>query len=133
MPRRESRIPHRDPDLVAADQVSKVQHLLYRLTGDTNLVHVDEEVAKSRGLDGPFVHDLCAFGFACRLAIGALFPGHPEKLTRMYAAMKTVLYPNTPLELHLWQLSPGRAAFRLINRATGKAVLDRGELDWDEI
>lgn len=133
MPRRESRIPDREPDLVAADQVSKVQHLLYRLTGDTNLVHVDEEVAKSRGLDGPFVHDLCAFGFACRLAIEALFPGHPEKLTRMYAAMKTVLYPDTPLELHLWQLSPGRAAFRLINQTTGKAVLDRGELDWDEI
>lgn len=132
MPRRASLIPEREPDLVCPAVIGKAQNLLYRLTGDTNLVHVDDAVAKSRGLEGPFVHDLCAYGYVCRLAIGALFPGHPEKLTRMYAAMKTVLYPDTPVELHLWKLAPGRAAFRLVNVTTGKAILDKGELDWTE-
>lgn len=132
MPRRASLIPEREPDLVCPAVIGKAQNLLYRLTGDTNLVHVDDAVAKSRGLEGPFVHDLCAYGYVCRLAIGALFPGHPEKLTRMYAAMKTVLYPDTPVELHLWKLAPGRAAFRLVNVTTGKAILDKGELDWAE-
>lgn len=130
MPRRESLIPQREPDFVLADHVGPVQHLLYRLTGDTNLVHVDRDVAVSRGLEGPFVHDLCAFGYACRLAIGQLFPGQPARLTRMYAAMKTVLYPDTPIALHLWNLGQGKAAFRLVNTATGKAILDRGELEW---
>ncbi len=130
MPRRESAIPQREPDVVLNDHVGPVQHLLYRLTGDTNLVHVDRDVAVSRGLDGPFVHDLCAFGYACRLAIGQLFPGQPGRLTRMYAAMKTVLYPDTPIALHLWDLGAGKAAFRLVNTATGKAILDRGELEW---
>lgn len=130
MPRRESLIPQREPDFVLADHVGPVQHLLYRLTGDTNLVHVDRDVAVSRGLEGPFVHDLCAFGYACRLAIGQLFPGQPARLTRMYAAMKTVLYPDTPIALHLWNLGEGKAAFRLVNTATGKAILDRGELEW---
>lgn len=132
MPRRASLIPEREPDLVCPAVIGKAQNLLYRLTGDTNLVHVDDVVARSRGLEGPFVHDLCAYGYVCRLAIGALFPGHPEKLTRMYAAMKTVLYPDTPVELHLWKLAPGRAAFRLVNVTTGKAILDKGELDWAE-
>lgn len=130
MPRRESLIPQREPDFVLADHVGPVQHLLYRLTGDTNLVHVDRDVAVSRGLEGPFVHDLCAFGYACRLAIGQLFPGQPARLTRMYAAMKTVLYPDTPIALHLWNLGEGKAAFRLVNTATGRAILDRGELEW---
>lgn len=130
MPRRESLIPQREPDFVLADHVGPVQHLLYRLTGDTNLVHVDRDVAVSRGLEGPFVHDLCAFGYACRLAIGQLFPDQPARLTRMYAAMKTVLYPDTPIALHLWNLGEGKAAFRLVNTATGKAILDRGELEW---
>lgn len=130
MPRRESLIPQREPDFVLADHVGPVQHLLYRLTGDTNLVHVDRDVAVSRGLEGPFVHDLCAFGYACRLAIGQLFPGQPARLTRMYAAMKTVLYPDTPIALHLWNLGEGKAAFRLVNTATGKAILDRGKLEW---
>lgn len=130
MPRRESLIPQREPDFVLADHVGPVQHLLYRLTGDTNLVHVDRDVAVNRGLEGPFVHDLCAFGYACRLAIGQLFPDQPARLTRMYAAMKTVLYPDTPIALHLWNLGEGKAAFRLVNTATGKAILDRGELEW---
>lgn len=133
MPRKESAIPQRDPDLVAEDHVGPTQHLLYRLTGDTNLVHVDRDVATSRGLEGPFVHDLCAFGYACRLAIGQLFPGQPARLRRMFAAMKTVLYPDTPIALHLWKLDEGRAAFRLVNTATGKAILDRGELDYDPL
>ena len=115
------------------DHIGAAQNLLYRLTGDTNLVHVDRAVAVSRGLDGPFVHDLCAYGYACRLAIAGLFPGQPERLRRMYAAMKTVLYPDTPVELHLWKLAPGRAAFRLCHGTTGKAILDRGELEWDEV
>ena len=132
MARRESRIPDRDPDLICPDYIGKAQNLLYRLTGDTNLVHVDSEVAQSRGLAGPFVHDLCAFGYVCRLATQALFPGQPEKLTRMYAAMKTVLYPDTPVALHLWKLEPGQAAFRLVNQTTGKAILDKGEIDWAE-
>ena len=130
MDRRASRIPDRAPDFVARDHIGAAQHLLYRLTGDTNLVHVDRAVAESRGLQGPFVHDLCAFGYACRLAVGQCFPGQPEKLRRMYGAMKTVLYPDTPVELHLWQTSPGQGAFRLVNAATGQAILDRGELDW---
>ena len=91
---------------------------------------MDREVAVSRGLKGPFVHDLCAFGYVCRLAIGALFPGRPEALTRMYAAMKTVLYPDTPLELELWELEEGKAAFRLLNAADRKVILDRGEIEW---
>ena len=125
-----SPIPDGLPDCTLTDRVGPAQHLLYRLTGDTNLVHVDRAVAQTRGLEGPFVHDLCAFGFVCRLAVKALFPGQPERLRRMYAAMKTVLYPDTPLALELWELEPGKAAFRLRNDATGKTVLDRGEIEW---
>ena len=130
MPRVASPIPERDPDLVIDDHIGAAQNLLYRLTGDTNLVHVDRDVAVSRGLDGPFVHDLCAYGYVCRLATAQLFPGHPEKLTRMFAAMKTVLYPDTPVQLHLWKLEEGKAAFRFVNAQTGKPILDRGELEW---
>lgn len=131
MPRTASLIPERDPDLIWEDHIGAAQNLLYRLTGDTNLVHVDDKVARSRGLNGPFVHDLCAFGYVCRLGIAALFPGQPEKLRRMYAAMKTVLYPDTPVALHLWKLEEGKAAFRLVNQTTGKPILDRGVLEWD--
>lgn len=129
-PRRESRIPDRAPDLTADAHIAANQHLLYRLTGDTNLVHIDRETIRSMGLEGPVVHDLCALGFACRLSIAQLFPKQPERLRRLSAAMKTVLYPDTPIQLQLWTLAPGQAAFRLMNAVTGKPILDRGELEW---
>lgn len=130
-PRRETWVPDRAPDETIDAHVAANQHLLYRLTGDTNLVHIDPETIRSMGLKGPVVHDLCALGFVCRLAVGRLFPQQPERLRRLYAAMKTVLYPDTPIRLQLWTLAPGRAAFRLINADTEAVILDRGELEWE--
>ena len=44
--------------------------------------------------------------------------------------MKTVLYPDPPVQLHVWKLEAGKAAFRFVNAQTGKPILDRGELEW---
>ena len=48
MPRGDSPIPDRPADLVERDHIGAAQNLLYRLTGDTNLVHVDRAVAAAR-------------------------------------------------------------------------------------
>lgn len=124
-------IPERRPDLECDDFVSPVQNLLYRLTGDTNRVHVDPDYAKKMGFDAPFMQGLCSFGFACRMAIGQLIPGEPERMTRMAAQMRSVLYPGTPVRLLLWNMGGGQALFRLMNLTTGKPVLDRGVFEWD--
>ena len=130
MPAWEASIPDRAPDLTAEDDMGPVQHLLYRLTGDTNLVHCDPQVAQSRGLPGPFVHDLCGFGYACRMAIRALIPGQPERVTRIAAQFKRILYPGAALQLQVWKGDAGQAFFRLLDRDTGKPALDKGVFQW---
>ena len=35
------------------------------------------------------------------------------------------------MALHLWEVEPGLAAFRLVNQTTGKPILDKGEIEWD--
>ena len=85
MPKNPIEIPDRAPDYVVDDYISPIQNLLYRLTGDTNLIHVDPDYAKDHKFDQPIIQGLCSFGFACRMAIGALFPGEPERVTRMAA------------------------------------------------
>ena len=130
MPKNPVAIPQRAPDFALDDYISPVQNVLYRLTGDTNLVHVDPEVARERGFDRVFMQGLCSFGFAARLAIEALMPGRPEQLTKISAQMRSILYPGTKIQMRIWTIQDGQAYFRLVNQETGAAVLDRGVLEW---
>ncbi len=130
MPKSDVKIPDREPDAVVEDEISPVQNYLYRLTGDTNLVHCDPDYAKKMGFDRPFMQGLCSFGFSCRMAISCLIPDQPERMTRMAAQMRSVLYPGTLVALHIWKLAEGKAFFRFVDRNTGKPVLDRGVFEW---
>ena len=130
MPKSPVVIPVRNPDYELDDYISPVQNLLYRLTGDTNLVHVDPEYAQKMGFPRSFMQGLCSFGFSCRMAIKALIPGEPERMTRMAAQMTSVLYPDTPVQLQIWKMGVGTAYFRFVNKTNEKAILNRGVFEW---
>ena len=130
MPKSSVEIPERDPDFEIDDYISPIQNLLYRLTGDTNLVHVDPDYAKKMGFETSFMQGLCSFGFSCRMAIETLIPGQPERMTRMAAQMSSVLFPDTPVSLQVWKMDEGIAYFRFMNKTTGKPVLNRGVFEW---
>lgn len=112
------------------DYITPVQNLLYRLTGDTNLVHVDSEYAREMGFPKAFIQGLCSFGFSCRMAIELLCPGEPERMTRMAAQMRNVLFPDTKVQLQIWKMEEGKAYFRFVNLEDGKPILDRGVFEW---
>lgn len=130
MPANKVVIPDRVPDFEINDHISPVQNLLYRLTGDTNLVHVDPEYARKVGSPTSFMQGLCSFGFSCRMAISALIPGEPERMTRMTAQMRSILYPDTPVKLAIWKMGDGVAYFRFINKTNNSPVLERGVFEW---
>lgn len=130
MPKSKVEIPEREPDLTSDDYISPIQNLLYRLTGDTNLIHVDPEYAKSMQFDQPIVQGLCSFGFACRMLIDGLIPGEPERMTRMAAQMSSPLLPDTPIQTQVWKIKKGCAYFRFVDRNSGKAILNRGVFEW---
>ena len=130
MPASTVKIPEREPDIVVHDGFSPVQNLIYRLSGDTNLGHVDPETAARYGQPRPFMQGLCSYGYACRMAVSALIPGHPERLKRMYAQMRSIAFPSEKTDLLIWKTSEGKAVFRLVHHDSGKAILDKGEFEW---
>ena len=130
-PRPEKLIPEREADIVVTSYMAPNQHLLYRLAGDTNTVHVDPEFAQSIGFKGAFMQGLCAYGYVCRMAIDAICPDEPEKFASIEAQMRTIAFPDTKVELHLWKVDDKRSSFRLTNAETGQAILDSGLIEWN--
>jgi len=124
--------PNRPPDFEEAAVSSPNQPLLYRLSGDIFMLHVDPEFAKSVGFEKPIMHGLCTHGYACRAVIKHLFPGEPERIRRFRARFSRPLYPGVPFTTQIWKVSPGVAYFRTINPQTGDVVIDRGIVEWAE-
>jgi NAD(P)-dependent dehydrogenase (short-subunit alcohol dehydrogenase family)/acyl dehydratase/putative sterol carrier protein len=129
-PREAFEYPDREPDFEELDRPSPDQPLVYRLSGDTFALHVDPDFAHMSGFEGPIMHGLCTLGFACRAAVKHLFPGEPERLTRLRNRFSKIVYPGDPIKTQIWKLEEGLAVFRTVNAETGAVVLDRGVVEW---
>ena len=125
-------IPDRNPDYVVDSYLSKTQNILYRLTGDTNHVHVNPKTARDLGFPRPFMQGLCSFGFACRMGIQAIIPGEPERMTRMAVQMRNVCYPDTEIKFLGWNAGEGKVVFQLVNTADNVPILDKCEFEYKE-
>ena len=124
--------PEREPDYVMDSYISKTANVLYRLTGDTNLAHVDPEVAAQRKQPRPFMQGLSSLGYATFLAIKAIIPGEPEKLKKVYVQMRAIAFPDTPVQLQAWKVDTGKAVFKYIDKNSGKAILSNCLFEWEE-
>ncbi len=131
-PKKETKIPTRDPDFVVEDYPSPDQPLIYRLSGDLFALHVDPEFARKVGFQEPIMHGLCTLGFACRALIRSLVPGSPEKVRRISCRFSRPLYPGLPIKTLIWKLSDKEAVYRVVNAKTGEIVIDMGEFEFNE-
>ena len=122
--------PDRKPDYIVDSYISPVQNVLYRLTGDTNYVHVDPQLAL-KFADRPFMQGLSSFGYACRMAIQAAVPEEPERMKRLYVQMRSIAYPDTEVQLQGWKTEEKKMIFHYIDKKTGKAILDNCIFEWE--
>lgn len=123
-------VPDRDPDYDVTEYLAENQAILYRLTGDTYQVHIDPSVGKKRGYDKPFMQGLGTLGFAVRMAIQAIIPYQPERVTRIYAQMRKVCVPGQPVRLSAWQVGGGKVHFMLTNAESGDLLLGNGIFEY---
>lgn len=68
-------IPDRAPDKVIEEKTTERQAALYRLSGDSNPLHIDPEMSSMVGFDRPILHGLCTFGIAAKHIIKAYGSG----------------------------------------------------------
>ena len=117
------RDPERPPRERARVATSREQAVLYRLTGDRHLIHVDPEAARAIGQPRPILHGLCTLGFAARELAG-LLGAHPCDLVSLEARFAAPVLPGELLEVRAWEpLDDGLVPFSV---ASAEAVVLSG-------
>lgn len=122
--------PDRPADIEVTEYMPDNLAVLYRLTGDTNRVHIDPRMAEDFGYEMPFMQGLCTYGFVTRMLIQAEIPFAPEKVKHVYAQMRAVCYPGQDMKLLAWKLEEGTLIFQLKD-ATGRLILGNGIFEYE--
>ncbi|MBI5535935.1 MAG: MaoC family dehydratase N-terminal domain-containing protein [Deltaproteobacteria bacterium] len=100
------------------------QALLYRLSGDTNPLHIDPEAARAVGFErGPILHGLATFGFAARAIIATACAGDASRLREIRGQFRKPVWPGDTLVTQVWQGEPGTLAYQVRVKERDEIVL----------
>ncbi len=114
--------PERTADKVLEVSTFHQQAAIYRLSGDTNPLHIDPEYAKLGGFDRPILHGLCTFGVVCKAVIDSVLSGDIEAVRGYRTRFAGVVYPGETLVIETWD-EPDRIALRVTSKERGTPVL----------
>lgn len=117
------------PDAELSFKTTDVQALLYRLSGDFNPLHADQEVAKAVGFDGPILHGLCTYGIVGRQAFMTFADADPRRFKAIDARFAGIVYPGETLVTSFW--SAGGGLLRFVTKVAERdvVVLDDGVIE----
>src|SRR5664279_74099 len=106
-PKRETPPPHalpdRAPDGICDFSTRPEMALIYRLSGDSNALHVDPEFAKAAGFPRPVLHGLASFGVAGHALLKTVCGYDPAKLTAMAGRFSAPVFPGETIRTEIWR------------------------------
>jgi len=105
------------------------QALLYRLSGDYNVLHADPEVAQAAGFPRPILHGLCTYGMAAHAVLRAV-TGYDATRIRAFAVRFTApVYPGETIKFQLWPRDSQSFHLRARIDARDVVVLNNGVVE----
>jgi len=117
-------VPETDAECEVAETTLPTQALLYRCSGDPNVIHTDPEVARAVGFKAPILHGLCTLGFAARAVLKEYCEGNTQLFRGVECRFVSPAYPGDTLITSLWRVNDG-VSFRTRNQ-DGVVLLDKG-------
>ncbi len=120
------KLPQTAPDRALEVQVSEVQPLVYRLSGDLNPLHIDPDVAKVAGFTRPILHGLSTKGMAGYALLRSFCDFDPARLGSMAVRFSRPVLPGDLIRFEFWGKGPGTVRFRaVVPNRDDLLVLDR--------
>jgi acyl dehydratase len=104
-------LPQRAPDGVCDLPTRPEMALIYRLSGDTNALHVDPDFARAAGYPRPILHGLASFGVAGHALLKAVCGYNPARLTAMAGRFSAPVFPGETIRTEFWR-DGGVVSFR---------------------
>jgi 3-hydroxyacyl-CoA dehydrogenase/3a,7a,12a-trihydroxy-5b-cholest-24-enoyl-CoA hydratase len=95
--------PNRKPDISISEKTSVDQAALYRLSGDSNPLHIDPNMAMVAGFKQPILHGLCSLGFSVRMLLRAYADGDSTLVKACKARFMKPVIPGQTLKVDLWK------------------------------
>lgn len=115
--------PSRAPDAVEEMKTAEHQALLYRLSGDTNPLHADPDMAALGGYPKPILHGLCTFGHVGRAILHRFCGSDPARFKDFEVRFSGVVYPGETIVTEMWRESPTRVIVQAKTKERGEVVL----------
>lgn len=96
-------VPAREPDARMTISTRTDQAILYRLSGDSNPLHIDPGVAAAAGYPRPILHGLCTYGIACRAVVASWCDGDVSRLASYQARFTAPVFPGDDVCVAMWR------------------------------
>lgn len=93
--------PETEPAHTSAVAIDPRAAVLYRLTGDRHLIHVDPEAARGIGQPRPILHGLATLGAAV-LALSDQAGARPWELTEISGRFSSSVFPGEQILVDAW-------------------------------
>lgn len=122
--------PDREPDYETTEFMVENIAAIYRLTGDTYNVHIEQEVAESYGYPKPFIMGMCTYGFGVRMVIQQVIPYQPERVRHIYAQIRNVCYPGRNVTVKTWKIEEGTVYYQMFDEE-GRLLLGNCILEYE--
>ena len=114
-------LPTRHPDATQTVKTTPEMPFLYRLCGDYNPLHADEEFGQGSGFKGSINHGLLSWNIAAHSVLRQLGGSDPRRLRAFGARYKNVVYPGDELETRMWVTGTDAACDMVAFEATVKS------------
>lgn len=122
-------VPGRAPDVEVVLPTLERQALIYRLSGDYNVLHADPAVAQAAGFPRPILHGLCTYGMAAHALLRSVCGYDASRIRRIAARFTAPVTPGDTVRFQFWDAGNGRFHLRATVAARDATVLNNGLIE----
>lgn len=124
------RMPEGVPDAVGVFQTTRECAMLYRLCGDYNPLHADDEFGRRGGFKGHILQGLGTWNIVAHDVLRLMGGSDPERFKTYGARFRNVVYPGDVLETKIWRVGSEGGVDSLVFetrvKSDGRVALSNG-------